>query len=202
MIAAGNAGFKSPFAAAEKLKPRGWLASALGWLGMAILGLCVVGLVFVALAPRVFGLHMVIVEGKSMEPTIHYGAIAIVKDVKPADVKVGDVIEFTAPQTHWVTTHRVVAISDDHESFTTRGDANNTPDQAPLPAANIQGQFMFSIPYVGSAVRWLHTRNGYLTLVLIPGAAIILFELLSIGKELRRKDHPSTPPDVSTPGDA
>jgi len=188
MIAANSmagGGRLSPFG---KLRPRGRVAAALTWLGMAVLAVCVLALVFVAIAPRVFGLHMVIVEGESMEPHIQYGALAIVKDVNPADVKVGDVVEFTAPDTHWVTTHRVVAISDDHKTFTTRGDANNTDDQSPLPASGIHGEFLFSIPQVGNTIRWLHTRNGYLAIVLIPGAAIILFELLSITKELRRKD--------------
>ncbi len=174
--------------ALSKLRPRGRVAAALTWLGMALLGVCVLGLVFVAIAPRVFGLHMVIVEGKSMEPHIHYGALAIVKDVNPADVKVGDVVEFTAPDTHWVTTHRVVAISDNHKTFTTRGDANNTDDQSPLPVSDVHGEYLFSVPQVGNAIRWLHTRNGYLAIVLIPGAAIILVELFSIAKELRRKD--------------
>lgn len=174
----------------KNLRPRGYLAAALTWLGMGLLAVCVAGLIFVAIAPRVFGLHMVIVEGKSMEPTIHYGALAIVKDVNPAKVKVGDVVEFNAPETHWVTTHRVVAIAADHKSFTTRGDANNSADLAPLPASDIRGQFLFSIPEVGNAIRWLHTRNGLLTAVLIPGGAIILLELLSIAKELRRRDEP------------
>lgn len=181
-----------------RLRPRGVVMAVLTWLGMALLAACVAGLIFVALAPRMFGLHMVIVEGKSMEPTIHYGALAIVKDVNPANVKVGDVVEFDAPETHWVTTHRVVAISDNHKSFTTRGDANNSNDQAALPASDIRGQFLFSIPEVGNAIRWMHTRNGLLMIVLIPGTAIILFELLSIAKELRRKEDVAPESDGGT----
>ena len=202
MIAQNLAAGRRRLSRLGTLRRRGAVMAVLSWLGMALLAACVAGLIFVAIAPRLFGLHMVIVEGKSMEPTIHYGALSIVKDVNPADVKVGDVVEFDAPATHWVTTHRVVAIADDHKSFTTRGDANNTNDMAPLPASDIRGQFLFSIPEVGNAIRWMHTRNGLLLIVLIPGTAIILFELLSIGKELRRKDDAAPEPEGGTQASA
>jgi signal peptidase len=153
---------------------------------MALLGMAVVALVFVALAPRLFGLHMVVVEGKSMEPHIHYGALAIVRDTSADNVNAGDVVEFTAPQTHWVTTHRIIAIAPDRSSFTTKGDANNAADVAALPASQIHAKYLFSLPEVGNLIRWLHTRDGYLAIVLIPGGAIILFELLSIGREVRK----------------
>jgi len=189
MTAAASAFHLQRLGVLGKLRPRGRVATVLSWLGIAVLGLAVLALVFVALAPRLFGIHMVIVEGKSMEPHIHYGALAIMQDTEAADVKVGDVVEFTAPQTHWVTTHRIVAISPDGQSFTTKGDANNSPDQAALPASEIHARYLFSIPELGNAIRWLHTRDGYLAIVLVPGAAIILFELASIVRELRKRDN-------------
>lgn len=176
----------------SRLRPRGKAAHALSWLGITLLGLAVVALVFVALAPRLFGLHMVIVEGKSMEPHIHYGSLAVMQDTSANDVKIGDVVEFTAPQTHWVTTHQIVAISPDHTSFTTKGDANNSADQAALPASQIHARYLFSIPEAGNMVRWLHSRNGYLAIVLVPGGLIILFELLSIVREVRKPDQTAT----------
>lgn len=198
MIAVPHTTHLQKFGALGKLRPRGRAAAILSWLGIALLGLAVVALVFVAVAPRLFGLHMVIVEGKSMEPHIHYGALAIMKDTSPDDVKIGDVVEFTAPQTHWVTTHRIVAIAPDRKSFTTKGDANNAPDQAALPADQVHARYLFSIPEVGNMIRWLHTRNGYLAIVLVPGGAIILFELLSIARELRKRDPEADPDAVAT----
>ncbi len=61
-----------------------WLRSAFEWIGIGLVGVAVAALVFVAVAPRLLGWHFVVVAGGSMEPTIHFGSVAVMADTKPS----------------------------------------------------------------------------------------------------------------------
>lgn len=146
----------------------------------------VAGLVFVALAPRVLGWHLVVVAGGSMEPTIPFGSVAIIRDTDPAKVKPGDIVMYNDPRTMKVVTHRVTAVSEDGTALTTKGDANNSADEGTLPRSAIRGEYLLSVPMVGRFVHWMGTREGFLAVILVPGLTIIAIELASIARELRR----------------
>ena len=161
------------------------------WLAIALLGIAVAGLVFVVVAPRLFGWQFVVVAGGSMEPAVPFGSVAVMEDVQPSDLKVRDIVMFREPNGK-VVTHRIVDITDGGRALTTQGDANNTPDEGAVPASAVQGRFRFAIPEVGRFVRWMGTQQGYLTLILVPGMMIIGLELVSIGRSLRRKPAPIT----------
>ena len=162
-----------------------WLRSTLEWIGVGLVGLAVLGLVFVAIAPRLLGWNFVVVAGGSMEPAVPFGSVAVMEDVKPAELRVRDIVMFREGNGK-VVTHRIVGISDDGRTLTTQGDANNAPDEGKIPVAAVQGRFRFAVPEVGRFVRWMGTREGYMAIILVPGLVIIGLELLSIGKELRR----------------
>jgi signal peptidase len=173
----------------------------LSWLGIVMVALLVGMLVFVALAPRTLGWKFVVVAGGSMEPTLHYDSVAVMDDVDPASVKPGDVVMFNDPAKPGRTvTHRVVAVSEDGASLTTKGDANNVADQVAVPRANVRGKYMFSVPAAGAFVHWMGTREGYLSIILVPGMLIIAIELFSIARNLNRvRQKPaSDPPDYNT----
>ena len=163
------------------------LANEVGsWFALLLLGAAVTGLVLVALAPRLFGWQFVVVAGGSMEPAVPFGSVAVMEDVKPSDLKVRDIVMFREPNGK-VVTHRIVDINDAGRTLTTQGDANNTPDESKASASSVQGRFRFAVPEVGRFVRWMGTREGYLSLILVPGLAIIALELVSIGRSLRAK---------------
>lgn len=165
------------------------LGSVFSWAGLVLIALLVAGLVLLAAAPRLFGVHFVIVAGGSMEPTIAFGSVAIMRDIEDTStLRVGDIIEYVAPDTHHVTTHRIVGIEDGGRAFTTRGDANNVQDKLPVPAEDVMARYEYAIPELGSILRRAHSREGYLALVLVPGSLVILFELLSIVRMLRQTD--------------
>jgi signal peptidase len=81
-----------------------------------------------------------------------------------------------------------VAVSEDGAEFTTRGDANNVADKLPVPAADVKARYLFAIPELGNLLRRMHSREGFIAVVLVPGSLIILVELVSIVRTLRRKD--------------
>ncbi len=163
---------------------RAWAGETLSWLAILLLGFAVTGLLFVAIAPRLLGWNLVVVAGGSMEPTIEFGSVAVVEDVKPAELRVGDIVMFREANGR-VVTHRIVAVSDDGNLLTTRGDANNTDDESKVPVQAVQARYRYSVPDVGRFVRWMGTRGGYLSLVLIPGMIVIALELVSVVKAVR-----------------
>jgi signal peptidase len=182
----------------------GWLRSAVEWIGIGLVGIAVLGLVFVAMAPRVLGWNFVVVAGGSMEPAIGFGSVAVMENVKPASVQVGDIVMYKDPRNGKVVTHRIVQVSDDGQQLTTRGDANNTADEGTLPRTAIRGEYLFSVPQVGKFVHWMGTRQGYMSLILVPGVVIIALELVSVGKEIRagRRKKPGNAPAPPLRSDA
>ena len=90
--------------------------------------------------------------------------------IKVEDIKVGDIIIFQLDET--TVTHRVVSINDDN-TFTTKGDANQTEDLAPVKFENYKGKTMFSIPYLGYIVNAIKTRTGHFIFFSLIGLNIV-----------------------------
>lgn len=135
---------------------------------LIILGILVI-LAFVA--PRIFGIHPFVVLSGSMEDEIKTGSVAYADTkAKVEDVKVGDVIVFNAGKSK--VTHRVIAINENN-TFTTKGDANETEDLAPVKFEDFGGKTMFSIPYLGYAAQSLQSRTAIFVVLVIVGLNII-----------------------------
>lgn len=65
-------------------------------------------------------------------------------------------------------------------SFTTRGDANDVNDPTPVAADKVVGKVNLALPYAGYIMNYGQSKMGMLTLVMIPGALIIIFELRNL----------------------
>lgn len=128
------------------------------------------------------------VEGGSMEPNIKKGSVIIISPVDIKSLQVGDVITFINPDDNkTVVTHRIVKINEGDEiTFITRGDANNADDNDLLPANNILGKVHIAIPFIGFLMSFARTKEGLLTLIIIPGVLIIFFEILNLVKASRQ----------------
>jgi signal peptidase len=149
------------------------------WALNIILGLVLCFVLFAVLIPSVFSGSLAIVRSSSMEPAMRLGALAVMVPVDPENVEVGDIIVFEPP---WdpdvIVSHRVIAIrQDDQLLFDTKGDATEDSDPYYVPAGSVHGRVLFSIPYLGytltSAVRYIHTWLGLVTLVCIPAMVLI-----------------------------
>ncbi len=53
-------------------------------------------------------------------------------------------------------------------------------DPLPVPAENVVGKITFAVPYAGYLMSFGQTQTGLLTLVIIPGVLIIIFELRNL----------------------
>lgn len=131
-----------------------------------------------------------IVKSGSMEPAIKTGSIVI--DKGEASYKVGDIVTFGKDtKTQIPTTHRIIAISGGPDPvYTTKGDANDAPDQAVTHLPDIHGRVLLSVPYLGYILSYARQPLGFALLVGVPAALIILDEIGKIIREvalLRRK---------------
>ncbi len=144
-------------------------AGAARWVVQLLCGTFMLGvaaLLAVGVAvPRITGATPYVILTSSMRPTLPPGTLVISKPADPADIGIGDVITYQLrsgePE---VVTHRVVSVSfttGGEYVFTTKGDANDLPDEAPVRAVQVRGQSWYAIPYVGHATSLLdpHTRQ-------------------------------------------
>ena len=137
--------------------------------------LIVIGVAAIAtlVIPLLLGYTPFVVQSGSMEPTVKTGAVAYNNThVDAKDVKQNDIIVFKQGESY--VTHRVVRINDDN-TFTTKGDANETEDLVPVGFKDFKGINAFSIPYLGYVLKIVQTKLGVFILVLITGLNIVYF---------------------------
>jgi signal peptidase len=127
-----------------------------------------------------------IVKSGSMEPTIKTGSIVI--DKPENSYQVGDIVTFGADtKTQIPTTHRIVGVAPGpNPIYTTKGDANDAPDQADTHLGDIHGKVIFTVPYVGYVLDFARKPLGFALLVGVPAGLIILEELGKIVREVQR----------------
>ena len=131
---------------------------------------------------RLVGLQVFNVISGSMEPTYSVGDLIYVKTVDPDSVKVGDPITFVLNEDLVVATHRVVAVDSENRHFTTKGDANETEDAAPVHFNNLIGVPVFSIPLLGYVSAYIQNPPGMYVAIAIGVvllAAVFLPDALS-----------------------
>lgn len=152
--------------------------------------------------PSIGGIQILKVISGSMEPAIHTGSVIFIKEVDPEQLKVGDVITFKSMEyDNQLVTHRIAEINNtDTLSFTTRGDANDANDNTPALAADVKGIEVFTIPLLGYIMEFLQSRQGILIMIIVPGAAVIVYEIFQIIKYIRnmgaKKNEAGTVPPV------
>ena len=113
---------------------------------------------------------LMVVSSGSMIPVLNVGDIILVRGVDPASVTVGTIIIFHSPDDYTTPiVHRVIAI--DHEGglifFETKGDNNPVPDSWRVPAANLMGEYVGKLPYVGLLSLELRGPLGVILIVLL-----------------------------------
>lgn len=116
----------------------------------------------------------------SMEPSLHYGDLVIIKKVPWYEIGVGDVIVFDAYNWYFEAgenppsmpvIHRVYNVSfrDGQLYYYTWGDnrlTNPEPDPAPTPYLLVHGKVVFVIPKLGLLILFLQ-GGGYILLVIL-----------------------------------
>lgn len=166
------------------------------WNIVSIVLVAIVVLIAVLLmGAKVIGLKTYSVISPSMKPAYNVGDLVYVKgyDIEdiPENIHEGDAITFVLDQSLTVATHRVVAVDLETSHFTTKGDANDTPDANPVHFKNLVGKVVFKIPLLGYVADWVQNPPGTYIAVTVGAVLLILVFLPDmIGKRVKKKETP------------
>jgi signal peptidase len=131
----------------------------------------VLGMAVVVSAPAAFGWRTLTVMSGSMTPTIRTGDAVVVRPVRPATIRRGDIVTFRDPEgADRLITHRVQAIRVEASTieFTTKGDANNAAERWQVTTQGSVGRVAFRLPRVGYALVPSASPRGRFVLVALP----------------------------------
>ncbi|MFK4299658.1 signal peptidase I [Arthrobacter sp. GAS37] len=153
----------------------------------------VVAFLFLAVGPRVFGYETSTMLTGSMSPLINPGDVVVTVPVAVQNLKVGDIITYHIPvEDQRVETHRIIDLAANSQgtaTVRTKGDANNGADPwtATLAGGHVDRQ-VFTVPYLGNAIRAL--RDPVVLKVLMYGApaALVVMVLVSIWRKKPEHD--------------
>lgn len=148
----------------------------------------VVAFLFLAVGPRVLGYQTSTMLTGSMSPLINPGDVVVTVPTAVKDLKVGDIITYHIPvDDQRVETHRIIDLAVNSQgtaTVRTKGDANNGADPwtATLAGGQVDRQ-VFTVPYLGNAIRVL--RDPVVLKVLMYGApaALVVMVLASIWRK-------------------
>ena len=133
--------------------------------------------------PQVAGHYMFIVLSGSMKPAFDTGSLVFVRPTTIEMIKEGDIITYRGlGEGKQLVSHRAVAIdsTEDGIQITTKGDANDAADPNPVTSNNLVGKVVLAIPYLGYFINFTQTKLGLITLILIPAAILLIFEVINL----------------------
>jgi signal peptidase I len=157
-----------------------------------------------------WGVNLFAVTSGSMEPKIPTGAIVSVMKIPPEEVKEQDIITYQKKGPNdskpTVVTHRVVKVTKQEDertiktsegkeekktvvlyTFKTKGDANSSEDAYDVSAGEVIGRYQWHVPYLGYVTSFAQTQWGFLLLVVLPAALLIMWEVSSVVNHFRKK---------------
>lgn len=159
------------------------------WVGNVLLVIIVIFAVMAAVSliksrknpnevPSIASYKLMSVLSGSMSPIFNAYDMIVDKTVPPENLKKGDVITFREDAKTLVT-HRIVDIQNINgkTAYKTRGDANNVDDERLVYASQVEGTYLFRIPYGGFVVSKLKGPIG-LVIVWILLMYVILSEFV------------------------
>ena len=134
--------------------------------------------------------NLYLVRSESMVPAINMGDLIITGPMGGlinGEIKPGTVV--TYERNKELVTHRVASISG--KTLVTKGDAVEDPDPWQVTISDVRGVFLFKVPYVGYALRFVQTKTGWFISIIIPAVMLIGWLIWDILKETF-KNEPKT----------
>ncbi len=152
---------------------------------MVATGVVFVFLMSLPFLPFAGAVELFSVRSGSMEPALPTGSLIFVRPA--SEYVVGDIITVQTTDEKTVT-HRIVEVlsTDMGVAFRTKGDNNEEPDPVDVMPVDVIGKTLVTIPFIGYPVAYAQTQNGFLILIVLPAILIIMSEIFSISREVRR----------------
>ena len=147
------------------------------WVEIGVLSLVLAGLAFLFFSPDY---NLYLVRSESMRPTIDMGDLIITAPLDdPINVQPGTIITYRYKNE--MVTHRV--LSTESKTLITKGDATEDPDPWTVNLSDINGVYLFKIPYVGYVTSFIQTKLGWFLAIIIPAALFVGWMAKDIVKE-------------------
>lgn len=126
------------------------------------------------------GYQVRIVETGSMAPTMPTGSAVFVH--KETHYSPGNVITFQRAGEKMPTTHRIVSeeVQAGAVYYTTKGDANDAPDQLPIVKSDVIGSVWLAVPYLGYILAFIRTGIGFGLIIGVPFVAVLADEIFKM----------------------
>ncbi len=137
--------------------------------------------------PAFFGYRMYVIVSPSMEPEIKVGDVIISKEYDGGALAVGDVVTYMGKSgdvAGKMITHEIISI--DGDTVITKGTANLSADPA-IRRGDILSVMKYQPVVLGAIYGVLTSTAGFICLVLLPLAAIIVSEVVNLLLEIKRK---------------
>ena len=118
--------------------------------GLSWIAIAVIGVVLIFSSTGLLGFQLSVIASGSMRPTLDVGDIAVIVQIHPEKIRVGDIIQYWRQGDPAPIIHRVIEIYKvgGVTYITTKGDANTAPDK-PVMVTGTVGKLVFTIPKLG-----------------------------------------------------
>lgn len=129
---------------------------------------------------------LISVLSDSMKPMMKAGDAILVDSQPKGELREGAVVTYWRSGNGSLLTHRIVAAEDYQggKVYYTRGDANNVMDGTPVAEKDIVGKYLMCIPGGGNFISYLHTKPGFIFLILAPILIGLLLEVRKLYPEV------------------
>ena len=153
-------------------------------IAAAVVILCLVVFTKQGEVPNIGGYTVFRITTGSMKPSYDTDTLILVKKTDPSEIQVGNVISFYSSDPALdgaVNTHRVTKIEQDGTEwkYTTKGDANNVPDQYGTDSEALIGKVVASSLILGKLARLVSNPLIFIPVILIPLAVILISNMIS-----------------------
>ncbi len=141
----------------------------------------------------------------SMRPGFPVGGVVAAQRVPTSSLAIGDVVLFRPPGLDGVMdVHRIIGLerSGREVTFRTKGDANSVPDPWTVRTTSpSMYEARFTLPLIGFAAVWTHSRAGRLVLASIGGSCGLGLGAWALRGDRRRRRHRVRPAKSRTRAD-
>lgn len=139
--------------------------------------------------PTLFGYQMYFIRTGSMEPYLEPGDVIISKKYDGGELlsgENGDVVTYHGyvGNRAELITHRVIDVEGD--KIITQGDANNAAD-SPITKNEIEAVMVHKAVVIDKVYKVISTTWGFWLLIFAPIAILIVSEIVSLAKELKKE---------------
>ncbi len=140
--------------------------------------------------PSVLGYNMYVVASPSMSPELEIGDVVISKTYDGGELEVGDVVQFVSKSGESkgkIITHKIIWIGGENEDeIITKGVANAQAD-APINRSDVMSVVKYKTVVIDKIYGALSSTWGFILLVMIPLAAMIVLEITSLSKDIKKE---------------